>query len=366
MSVATELTHALAIAAQWVDKRVVPGLAIAISRDGEFVAEFYGGKQAAGGGRVVDASTLYPVASVTKPFTATAFMRLVDRGVVGLDEPVRRAVPSFSGSDKRDVSFRELLCHVSGLPKDDPNEAPLWDEQAGFNAFAKSAASLPLAAPPGERVIYSNAGYWVLGAAISALTHNTFADALAAEVLSPFALDDTFISPPSDVYERIARRYGRSKMLNAPYGRRLGSPSAGLFASARDLTKFARVFLASGKLPGGTEVVSGAAVSEMISNQTDALPGGIEGIRIWPECAWGLGWEVKGTKLHHWTGDFTSPATFCHIGQSGALLWADPVTGIACAVLANRDLATDWTDTPARWARFNNAVVAGLTGAGQN
>jgi CubicO group peptidase (beta-lactamase class C family) len=356
------VSEALEIAAEWVSDRVVPGVAIAISHHGQMVGEYYGGRQAAGGGDDVDASTLYSIASITKVYTAAALMGLVDRGEIGLDEPVRRAVPAFSGAAKRDISFRELLCHTSGMPKDDPNEAALWKSEAGFDEIANSAASLPLAAPPGDRVIYSNAGYWVLGAAISAIAGTPFPEALTAEVLSPFALNSSFIIPPIAERDRIARRYGRAKIMNTAYGRNLGSPSAGLFATARDLVTFADVFLARNRSAPDTTALSGASVNEMTVNQTDALAGGIEGVRTWARCAWGLGWEIKDDKLNHWTGDLTSPSTVSHIGQSGALLWADPLTGIACAILANRDLATGWTETPARWARLNNAIVAALTG----
>jgi beta-lactamase class C len=289
-------------------------------------------------------------------------MRLVERGEIGLNEPVRLAVPAFTGADKREISFREVLCHTSGMPKDDPNEAALWASEAGFATIAGSAAALPLAAPPGQRVIYSNAAYWVLGAAISSVVGSTFPDSLAAEVLNPLGLEDSFITPPPTEYDRIARRYGRAKIMNASYGRDLGSPSAGLFATARDLVKFADMYLTRNRADSNTGALSGASVVEMTTNQTDALPGGIEGVRTWARCAWGLGWEIKGDKLNHWTGDLTSPGTMSHIGQSGALLWADPATGIACAILANRDMATGWTETPARWARLNNAIIAALTG----
>jgi CubicO group peptidase (beta-lactamase class C family) len=356
------ISQALEIADEWVSDRVVPGLAVVVGQHGRLLGEYYGGRQAAGGGDPVDASTLYSIASITKVYTAAAFMRLVDRGVVGLDEPVRRAVPAFSGADKRGISFRELLCHTSGMPKDDPHDTALWHAEAGFGQIANSAAALPLAAPPNQRVIYSNAAYWVLGAAISAIAGLTFPEALAADILNPFGLHASFITPPLTEYDRIARRYGRAKIMNTAYGRNLGSPSAGLFATARDLARFASFFLSSSHLNDGLKALSSASINEMTLNQTDTLPGGIEGVRVWARCAWSLGWEVKGDKLNHWTGDLTSPATVSHIGQSGALLWVDPTTGIACAILANRDLATGWTETPARWARLNNAIVAALAG----
>jgi CubicO group peptidase (beta-lactamase class C family) len=353
------LDNAWEIAQGWVADGVVPGVAIAVARAGELVGEFYAGKQSAGAGRPVGESTLYSIASITKPFTAATLMRLVDRGVIGLDESVRRTVPAFSGANKRQITLRDLLCHLAGLPKDDSDEARLWAAQADFATIVESAANLTPIHPRGERVSYSNAGYWLVGAAIASVTGSAFPDVLRTEVLEPLGLADTFITPPESAADRMARRYGRQKIMNAPYGRGLGSPSSGIFATARDLVRFASVFLAGDVGPDGYQWLSRASVKLMTTDQTGGLPGGIEGIREWPVCAWGLGWEVKGEKIGHWTGDLTSPATFAHPGQSGTLLWADPASGIAVALLANRDLSTGWWLAPAHWARINNAIVAG-------
>jgi beta-lactamase class C len=351
------LDNAWEIAQGWVADGVVPGVAIAVARDGELVGEFYAGKQAAGAGRPVDAATLYTIASITKPFTAATLMRLVERGEVGLDEPVRRFVPAFSDAGKRDITLRDLLCHVSGLPKDDPEEDRLWAALTDFETTVESAAKLPTVHQRSERVSYSNVGYWLLGAAIASVSGTSFPEALRAEVLSPLDLNDTFIGPPDIEVYRIARRYGRQKIMNAPYGRGLGSPSSGIFANARDLVRFASAFLD----PHCSMWLSKASIDLMTTDQTGGLLGGIEGIREWPVCAWGLGWEVKGEKIGHWTGDYTSGVTFAHPGQGGTLLWADPATRIAVAILANRDLSTGWWLTPARWARINNAIVAAVS-----
>jgi CubicO group peptidase (beta-lactamase class C family) len=355
------LNDALGSTASWVRNGVVPGVAVAVARNGALAGEFYAGKQAAGAGRPVDATTLYSIASISKPFTAATLLRLVEHGHVALDEPVRRILPSFDGADKRDIVVRDLLCHTSGLPKDDPAEDALWANEADFATTAASAAALPLAYPPGTRVAYSNAAYWVLGAGIAAIAKASFGEVLAAEVLAHCALFDTYLMPPASVEARIARRYGKAKIMNRPYGRTLGSPSGGLFATARDLVRFASIFIADGRRPDGARVLSSASVEAMTTNQTGDLPGGIEGFRTWPHCPWGLGWEVKGSKSDHWTGDLTSPRTVAHVGQSGALLWADPATGIACAILANRDLYTNWSVAPNRWARISNAIVATMT-----
>ena len=360
---AAKLSAALDLAEGWVRDRVVPGVAVAVARHGVLVGERYAGRLAAGGGAPVDAGTLYPVASVTKPFTAAAALRLVERGDLALDEPVRRLVPAFAagpGDPKREIAARDLLRHTAGLPQDDPAAPRLWDQGADFAALTASAAALPLAHPPGRRVAYSSPGYWVLGAAVAAAAGAPFAEVVRGEVLDRCCLAETFLDPSPALAPRIARRYGRAKVSNTPYGRALASPAGGLFATARDLVRFAGICLAGGRRPDGGRALSAASVALMTTDQTGGLPGGIAGLREWPACPWGLGWEVRGAKAAHWTGDLASPAAFAHLGQSGCLLWADPAGGLAVAVLANRDLATGWTLAPARWARLANALVAAL------
>jgi CubicO group peptidase (beta-lactamase class C family) len=355
-----DLDHAFELARGWVRDGVVPGVSIAVARHGELLGACVAGKKSAGGGGPVDERTLYSVASITKPFTAALVMRLVEQGVLSLDEPLHSLIPNFPGSGVRELTLRDLLRHTGGLIKDDPAEADLWERQASFDEIAASAAAIPVESPSGRRVRYSNTGYWLAGTAAAAATGRPFPEALRCSVLEPFGLHDTVIAPGDDLSNRIARRYGKAKIMNAPYGRGLASPSGGLFATAADLVRFAGIFLNDGRLVDGAQVLSRSSVRLMSTNQTSDLPGGIEGFREWPVGCWGLGWEVKGPKRDHLTGDLTSPATFSHFGQSGTLLWADPRTGIACAILANRDLYTWWSVSPARWARLSNAIVAAL------
>lgn len=356
---APSLVNAFAIAGGWVREGIVPGVSIAIARHGELLETFVAGKRAAGGAGPVDEATLYPLASVTKPFTATLVMRLVEQGKVTLDEPIRPFLPAL-GADKRDVNLRDLLCHTSGLDNNNLDEPDLWAKEATFDEIVASSAAIPAIDSGGQHVRYSNIGYWLAGAAAAAIAGTTFAEALREHVLEPFGLHESLIAPDESIENRVARRYGKAKLMNAPYGRQLAPPSGGLFATARDLVRFASVFVNDGRDGTGSRLLSPSSVRLMTTNQTGQLRGGIEGLSQWSIGSWGLGWEVKGPKTNYWTGDLTSPSTFAHLGQSGCLLWADPASGIACAILANRDLYTGWTITPARWARINNAIVAAL------
>ena len=392
------LARAVAMVDEWVASRLVPGVALAVAWRGEVVLEHVAGKVSAGNGGPVTPATRYPVASLTKPVTAAAVMALIERGDLYLDEPIRRWLPEFatptSGAARRQVTARELLCHVSGLPKDDPELPALFAREAPFAAIVESAAAVPQEAPPGTRVIYSNAGYWVLGGLVVAASRAPFAEVATQLVLRPAGLTGSTFTPEDDDVQSVARRYGPNRVANTIYGRRLGSPGGGLFATAGDMARFAGAFAmaaATGSRAGG---VSGASGRMMTTDQTAAasvplpaanppllpvtplrhapLPGGIPGVREWASCPWAFGWEVRGDKDAHWTGDLTAPGTICHIGQSGCLVWADPESGLSLAVLANRDLGSGWAtggrperspgavDQPARWARLSDVVASSV------
>jgi CubicO group peptidase (beta-lactamase class C family) len=134
-------------------------------------------------------------------------------------------------------------------------------------------------------------------------------------------------------------------------------PWGGLFGTARDLARFAGAFL-----PNGPRLFAPPTVALMTSDQARGVSGGVQSMRVvWHPAYWGLGWEVKGDKRRHWTGELTSPRTFCHFGAAGTLLWADPALDVALAVFANRTTTHLWPFVPAaRWSRLSNAIIAAL------
>ena len=82
----------------------------------------------------------------------------------------------------------------------------------------------------------------------------------------------------------------------------------------------------------------------------------------WQPGYWGAGWEVKGTKPKHWTGNLTSPATWDHWGFAGTLAWADPTRDLAVAVFANRSVKSLWMFRPARWAALCDDICRVVDG----
>jgi CubicO group peptidase (beta-lactamase class C family) len=79
-----------------------------------------------------------------------------------------------------------------------------------------------------------------------------------------------------------------------------------------------------------------------------------------PAVEWGLGWTVKGAKRPHFSGELTSAAAYGHLGATGTMVWADPLTDVACVLLTNQTLVSGWTQRRLRQALFSNAVTAAI------
>lgn len=371
------IDRALRLIDEWLGPQGPSGVGAAVWHGGGIVAERYVGE--ARPGLPVGPDTVFPLASVTKPVTAATVLALVEAGLVSLDEPVGRLVPEFragpgsagEGAPLSDpelerfrptITARQLLSHTAGLPEDLGPRESRYAEQPPLAAMVDAMCRAPLGFPPGSELRYSNVGYGVLSRLVERVAERPFWEVARSRVLDPLALSDTVAQPRPDVAARTALLADTAgagtafEPYNSPYWRDLAIPWGGLYGTPRDLARFAAAFL-----PTGTPLLSPAGSHLMTTDQAGGVPGGVESMKVrWDQARWGLGWEVKGEKRRHWTGELTSPATFCHFGQAGTLLWADPVRDLALAVFANRSVARMWGFILPRWARLSNAVVAAV------
>lgn len=365
---------ALALIDEWLLPQGPTGVAAAIWANGRIVATRSAG-QARPQVAVTD-KTLFAIASVTKPITAATVMTLVDRGLVALDEPVNRLVPEFRVPAEQQsaanpelerlrsaITVRQLLGHTSGLPEDLAARDDRYTEPLDLETIVTAMSRAPLQSAPGAWVRYSNTGYGVLTRLVENLTGAPFWDVARTNVFDRLGLSDIAARPGPELESRLAivgdaNQPGTEfETYNSPYWRSLAVPWGGLYATPTAAVQFAAAFLA-----GGPRCLSEASVRAMTTDQAQGVPGGVESGRVaWDVAHWGLGWEVKGTKRRHWTGELTSPQTFCHFGHAGTLLWADPERDLALAVFSNRAVTRMWTFILPRWARLSNAVVAAAT-----
>lgn len=235
-----------------------------------------------------DPDRVFPWASVTKLLTAGAVLVAAEEGTLELDEP---AGPPGS-------TVRHLLAHASGLP---PDGGP------------------PLA-PPGERRIYSNAGYELVADLLAERAGMPFADYLQGAVLEPVGMAATELR---------------------------GSPAWGAVGPLRDIVAFARQLLRPA-------FVAPETLAEATAVAFPGLAGVLPGFGRQQPNDWGLGFELRDAKSPHWTGASNSPATFGHFGRSGAFVWADPRVDVALACLTDLDFG-DWAASA--WPALSDAVL---------
>ncbi|MGH2458858.1 MAG: serine hydrolase domain-containing protein [Chloroflexota bacterium] len=398
------LRRAFGLLEGWIDDGILPGAAAIVTRGGRVAGEAYLGVANRANGQSVSSDTIWSLASVTKPFTATAVMLLVERGALSLDDPVHRLVPEFldappTAFDRRLVTLRHLLAHCSGLPGFSPDNDLLRQEHRPLEDFVRSFGRQPLYFAPGAYHLYSNPGILMaaevvgralaghLGVETQPPLVGRYHRFVEEEILGPLGMTLSALHPPGAWDDRIARveRTGQEGLdwegANSAYYRSLGIPWGGMFSRPRDLVRFVDLFLpaAGGRQRVGFEragavdpprIVSPATVRQMTSVQfappdapTDLAPELRDlAARTPPRPAveWGIGWEVKGIKRPHPSGELTSMATYSHLGATGTLVWADPLADLACVLLTNRTLVSGWAVERPRQALFSNAVMAAV------
>lgn len=352
----------------WVEDGAVNGASITVWHRGEIRAQRFAGESQPGVS--VDDSTLFGMASLSKPITAAAVMSVVDEGLLALDQEVIDVIPEF-GADvdmakanfvletQRDsITIRQLLAHIAGFPENfDPElyeRIPLPSREEQTDEMLQTA----LTSAPGERLRYSNIGPGIAARAAEIATGMDFLDLVQERILDPMDLRTIVLSPKGDYDARIATLQdpanagSKRESYNSPWWRSTGLPWGGYYATTADMGRFAASFL-----PGQQSPLSDDSKREMITDQVNGLEGGVESMyTIWTPGYWGLGWELKGTKPRHWTGNKTSPETWVHWGFAGTLCWFDPTRELGVTVFANRSVASQWMFKPKRWTTLSDAA----------
>jgi CubicO group peptidase (beta-lactamase class C family) len=297
--------------------------------------------------RITDHASRFDLASVSKLFTVTAFMTLVEQGRVALDQRVCEILSDFIGAravtaypdplnpgkfvqvvpennahaDAGQVTFRNLLAHNSGLPA----WLPLWktDSREKRRDMAIHSA---FACPLGARVVYSDIGLILLGFAIEKITGQSLDQVVRERVTSPLSLDSIGYGPipfanvaPTEFYAHQNRRMcGEVHDENAwSLGGVAGH--AGLFGCARDLATFGEMYRR-----GGAPLLKKSTVEEMtrLQAQDGAVRRGV-GFALWspdPGAA----------------SNPLSEQSFGHLGFTGTSLWIDPKRDLVAACVTNR------------------------------
>ncbi len=316
----------------------VPGVAIGMLRAGDVeVAGF--GVTSVEHPLPVDGDTLFQIASVTKTMTATVIMRLIERGALELDAPVRRYIPAFRLRDaaaQESATVRNLVTHTGGWLGD-----CFADFGNGDDALARyiaAMAELEQLTPLGEIWHYSNSSFALLGRLIEVVTGKSYEQATRELLFLPLGMTRSCFSAGEAITHRVAIGHvivDEKPTVARPWAfPRAITPVGGVVSTANDLMRYAGFHLGDGTAPDGARLLSRASLDLMRAPLADADL----------DRKVGVSWFVRtvgGVRLQYHGG--------VAIGQQGVLMLA-PDRGEAVTVQTNsarggllhQDVTTWW------------------------
>ncbi|WP_405175935.1 serine hydrolase domain-containing protein [Paenibacillus sp. FSL H8-0261] len=359
-------------AAQMVEDNITPAQVIVAARKGTLLVHQANGKFGPEPGAAeLTVDAIYPLCSITKLFTATAIMMLMEQGKIGLNRPVSDYIPEFTGEGKTKVCVHHLLTHTSGLegeviwqngqlkkeqgeyPPHEPNQDP--DQ----HKYLYGGYDAPLSNEPGTVMSYCGYGYELLGEIIRRVSGQAYDVFVKETIFKPLGMENTYYRVPMDVRDKVVRRAPEAacaEWVDSEYNLNSVSAGGGAYSTAMDLAVFGQMFL-NGGIYNGVRFLSPVTVKEMTRNQ---IPGVSSKYRdeVFPEAYWGYGWAINGSKRDG--GDLFSPEAYSHWGAAGPFLCVDPIYQTVTVHLSveldhQKPFKNMYVDY------FNNTVLAAIT-----
>lgn len=316
----------------FVKKGTLAGAVVLVaSKDGVFCHEVIGSADIAAK-KPMRPDSIFWIASMTKPITATALMMLVDEGKLSLDDPVSKHLPEFADmwlvaekskdrivlqKPRQVFTIRHILSHTSGLLPSSRLEPPY--DRLSLRDTVRSYTMTHLQSEPGTKWVYSNAGINTAGRIIEVVSKMPYEEFLQKRLFTPLGMKNTTFWPDEKQVARLAKAYRPNKekkeleettiaALSYPLSdrKRQPMPAGGLFSTAEDLAKFCQM-IANGGAVNNTRFLSEKSVQEMAKNQTGDLP-----------ITFGVGWKAGKEE-----GE-----PFGHGGAYGTNMTIDPKSGL--------------------------------------
>lgn len=223
----------------------IPGYCLAVIRNGNVVFQKPYGFANVQTRQPVTNDTIFGLASLTKTFTAFTLLSLVDRGLVGLDDPLSKYVDGLTPAYKT-LTLRQLASMIGGVPAKLPQELP-WKEQLGM------LVNTPLESQPGSTFLYSNYSYRLLGSVIEKVTGQPFLEVVERTICGPFNMRSTgtafLLQPTGRVAQAYGDNNGNGPLREIDYKNPAVQFSAGMLAStSTDLINYSLNLLAKRNL----------------------------------------------------------------------------------------------------------------------
>jgi len=349
--------HAFDLLRQAIEQRAFPGASVAVTHLGKVVAlKAFGRFTYEKDAPPVTTASIFDIASVSKVVATTSMaMILYERGMLDLDIPVVGVLPEFAGKDasRREVTFRMLLAHTSGLPAYEK----LFLRATTKDAVLNAAFGVPLRNQPGTHAAYSDIGFILVGVALERIAQEPLDQFCQREVFGPLSMSHTAFNPPSAWKSGIPPTANDQSFRNRIIQGEVQDENAsvmggvaghaGVFSTATDLAKFAHVML-----NGGTPNVRPETVT--VFTRRENLPDG---------TSRALGWDTQSNPSQ--SGKHFSQSSFGHLGYTGTSLWIDPKRRLSVTLLTNRTWP-DCSNLAIKEVRpkFHDAVVEALGAVG--
>jgi serine-type D-Ala-D-Ala carboxypeptidase len=280
--------------------------------------------------------TIFDLASLTKPLATTlAIMRLVDKGKIGLDQPLSGIIQTDSLREKKDLTVRSLLCHCAGLR----DWAPFYLEINNHKEDRKRALweriiNEPLLHQPETQCLYSDLGFMLLEWVVEAASGETLGDFVQKNFYEPLGLKKTFFSTgrlpfPGEEFAATEDCPWRKRVLQGEvhdenaFAAGGYSGHAGLFGTAEETYKIARMLTEHYQWKRN-DFFSPDIIREFFRRQ-----------EIVKGCTWALGWDTPSANNSS-AGRFISAKSIGHLGFSGTSLWMDLEKDLIVIFFTNR------------------------------
>lgn len=322
---------------RYIEAGSFSGAAIVATQHGEIVIEHYAGFAAPE--RPASASTLWPLASISKLYTAALVMALVEEGKLTLNTLATDLLPAFTGDGRETIRLRHLLCHTAGMIYESPEMEARLTAQTPRTALIDEMLAAPLQFAPSSAFAYADYHYLLAGHMAETITGQPFAELVEELIFQPMGLHNSYMRPPHWVHDRLAvvravmAEGTAGAMYNSPYALGLAHPALGAVTTARDLLHFALHFA-----PNGPRLHSAATIRTMITDQTagaNTWQGGFFGVPADVHIPWGVGFCLKSPAIPSLFADLASPDSYGHGGASGCQLVIDPAADAVVALLTN-------------------------------
>ncbi len=310
----------------------LPGGVLWLEHHGQVYQKAYGKRALMPAEELMTRDTIFDAASVTKVMATTpAMLLLIERGKVNVDAPVKTYLPQFTGGGKEAVTIRHLMTHTSGLrPGLDAGD---W---LGYDHAIELACAETLRTAPGTRFVYSDINFIVLGEVVHRVSGVPLNEFCEREIYRPLGMSDTGFLPPAKKLPRIAPTTQEKSdvvrgVVHDPTSRKMFGVAghAGLFTTAADTARYARMLLNGGELDG-VRVFKPETVRLMTSVQSP------------PEVPTrrGLGWDIDSGYSGP-RGKIFPLGSFGHTGWTGTTLWIDPFSQTILIFHSNRNHPTE-------------------------